>query len=84
MKRTIFSSVIVILLVILGSGIFYWFQIRPSEIRKECSKETKIRVQQEEDAPGEPNYTSKQVNNWYRICLIEHGLAGESLLVNVE
>lgn len=81
MKKILF---IILLLVLLGFFLFYWFQWRPSEIRKECSRETKTRVQQEEDAPGEPDYTSGQVNNWYRICLIEHGLVGESLLVNVE
>lgn len=27
-----------VILVILG-GVFYWFQWRPSEIRKECSGE---------------------------------------------
>jgi len=31
--------IIVIVLVVFG-GLFYWFQWRPSQIRKECSKFT--------------------------------------------
>ena len=28
----------IILLLLLSAGWFYWFQVRPAEIRKECSK----------------------------------------------
>jgi guanylate kinase len=40
MKKVITISTIIVLLV--GSGVFYWFFYRPSEIRSACQKEADL------------------------------------------
>jgi|GEM_PF-3375571 hypothetical protein len=35
-NRTIWPVLIVLLGLCVGGGLFFWFQIRPSQIRKEC------------------------------------------------
>jgi hypothetical protein len=56
----------------LITGAFYWFQIRPSDIRKNCLKY----------ARNKSKY-AVQGNNYYRICLTENGMQPESVFVNV-
>lgn len=63
-----------ILLVIFIAGIallFYWFQWRPNEIRKSCANEATNKYK------GYGNI----VNNYYRLCLVKHGMKPESLFV---
>lgn len=36
-KGVIAISIIALLLIIIGTGWFYWYEWRPSQIRKECS-----------------------------------------------
>jgi len=36
-KKSIWVIVIILTLVLIG-GAFYWWQVRPSQIRKECAK----------------------------------------------
>jgi hypothetical protein len=66
------------LLLILGIIsiylLFYWFQIRPSEIRKKC----------EYDASNKYRYQQKRLNNFYRSRLVQNGMKPESLLVNIK
>lgn len=57
----------------LLSGWFYWFQIRPMNVRKYCVNESM-----------EGNLNKRIKNNNYRICLVKKGLNPESLLVNIE
>jgi hypothetical protein len=33
---------IIIIILILILGAFYWFQVRPTQIRKECAKNSKM------------------------------------------
>ena len=51
----------VILLVIFG--LFYWYEWRPSEIKKECAEKTQKSV-----------LVSKLHDNLYNQCLRENGL----------
>ncbi len=68
---------LIFLSTILIAGWFYWFQWRPSEIRKECFKNISAKS-------GPENWTDSETNNYYRICLVKKGLPAESLLVNID
>lgn len=72
------NILIAIAALLLTTTFFYWFQWRPSSIRKNCefaifSKE----------AVAYRGSKAMQQNNKYRQCLIRNGLAPESLFVNV-
>ena len=82
---------LLILLILIASGIggwFYWFQQRPSEIRKVCVEESVNRADKEvsgwfkalvpEEADKE---ISKKANNFYRECLVKQGMKPESLFI---
>jgi len=67
----------VILIVVIGFGLFYWFQLRPISIKKECNavasdlsgegfKAGKIVAQY----TGEPYFDEAL----YEKCLREHGI----------
>ena len=64
MKKKIILGAIILL--ILG-GIFYWFQWRPAQIRKECSRWINFRV-----LGGTRTAEEKELD--YKECLREHGL----------
>lgn len=77
-KRKFLLRFIILLFVLLAitsivSGVFYWFQWRPGEIRKACLEEVTNRG---------GNATTR--NNRYRACLVQHGLQPESLYVNYD
>lgn len=58
--------------------LFYWFQWRPSEIRKDCvvyAKTNTKDIRPRTDTPA-------VANNYYRDCLARNGLKPESLFVN--
>jgi len=70
--------IITITLIILG-GLFYWFQYRPSEIRKKCAS-----VAQEESKPSGgfdiiTNTRLEKANKAYSDCLAKEGLKPEIL-----
>lgn len=60
-----------ILLVLVLAAMFYWFQIRPQVIRRNC------------ESTLSENMSARQ-NNKFRECLVKNGLAPESLYVNTE
>lgn len=61
-------------LIILVAFGFYWFQIRPSQIRKDC-----YQMVVKANYAGEELYTKG--NGLYRLCLADHGLRPEDLIV---
>ena len=67
------ATIVIIVLILVG--IFYWFQLRPTKIRKECSR---IVNNREGFIPGKfaAEYTGKTYfdEEGYRKCLLEHGL----------
>lgn len=69
--------ILIALSLILGIGLFYWFQWRPSEIRKECGKQTI------EDSKKE-NWNAWTINARYRGCLILKGAEPESMFVDTK
>lgn len=67
-KIVVFTS----LGLLIASGWFYWFQLRPINIRKSCVNEARKK------------YGAISTNNTYRICLVKKGFKPESLLVNID
>jgi hypothetical protein len=55
---------VIIIIALIVIGLFYWYDLRPIKIRKECLK-----------AMGEnPTFASKNQVGKYRACLIKKGL----------
>lgn len=63
MKNKLFYLLLLILLI-AGGSLFYWFQVRPTQIRRECSKYP------DRTADGRKYVGS----NLYLNCLHQHGL----------
>lgn len=75
--KVVMQRVVMIFFLLLGiTSIVYWFQIKPSEIRKSCAAEAESIAKDEDDLV--------LGNNHYRYCLTQNGLKPESLYVNVE
>lgn len=66
---------IYILGFLLIAFMFYWSQVRPVIIRKQCFN--KINEQASKQSSG---FTNSLTNYLYRTCLTEHGLKPENLL----
>jgi hypothetical protein len=63
---------------ILIIGWFYWFQWRPSEIRKNCLSQAKEYAQKRR-AEGK-DLSNALGNSLYRLCLVEQGMKPEPLI----
>ena len=79
-RRLSGKFIVLLMIVILISLWFYWFQWRPAEIRKNCSnldlKEIeKVLGGKLDVRSGIPNF-----NKLYRICLAMNGLKPEDLI----
>ena len=74
MNRPFF--IILILLLVGGSFLFWWFQLRPSGIRKYCLEDSV-----NGDLRAMPYLAGEdlriQENKDYRGCLVRHGMAAE-------
>ena len=68
-----FNSFKVFLVLITIGAWFYWFQYRPTQIRKDCWQ----KVVQEVSGKGEVNRES--MNKYFSLCLVTKGLKSESL-----
>jgi hypothetical protein len=77
MKKTYFI-IIIITTIFIGSLVFYWYELRPSKIRKQCSEEI-----ENKDIPGVLEYRPRQIEyirnpekkiNDYNDCLHRNGL----------
>ena len=78
-KNKIFLAIIATAL--LGGFLFYWFEWRPSEIRKECYSSLQLSggFVDEKGADGLPSLkmmpvSSDKADEFYRDCLRQHGL----------
>lgn len=76
MRNTLLIVFGIILLVALLAGAFYWYQFRPSEIRKICAKQAHDKVNALVDSQGFKSVAeaSKFYDTSYTICIQEHGL----------
>lgn len=61
---------IIVIILILSGGYFYWFQWRPSQIAKECNKEAVEKAKEVKDG----SQAIKIYDICYKSCLREKGL----------
>ena len=72
---------VVLLAVIVGAVILYWFGIRPENVRKDCNKEAieeSVRTISFEDEPDTDKREALQYKaqeNYYTSCLRRNGLS---------
>lgn len=83
-SRTSAISVVFLIILILLSfigGAFYWYELRPSEIRKNCFKEAQEVVDKEEAFVTKflPEKVKDKKAIAYSECLIKNGLEAENL-----
>lgn len=71
-KLNEYRNIIVIALLILA-GAFYWFQYRPSEIKKDCAEWSK-RESYYHVGGGEFKLDDEEYDIKYKQCLREKGL----------
>lgn len=68
---------IVILVAVFLSISFYWYEYRPSNIRKECYSKV-MQILREKGVNNNP--TNEEANNLFRRCLVKEGLNAEDLV----
>jgi hypothetical protein len=72
MKRLLNKTTFLFLAVVLFLlGIFYWYELRPSIILKQCGQEAKAKTR-----------LIVPANNYFRFCLVSNGLSPQSLFVS--
>ena len=77
MKKINLPLKILVVTIVLSliTGWFYWFQWRPSEIRKECAKVSEDKINNlTDDSQNRAIYTEKLFNSLFQACAQEHGL----------
>lgn len=67
-QKTIFLTFFVLLAL-----WFYWYQYRPSEIRKECLQKIRNEMKKRD-------VSNKGANHIYRACLVSQGMEPKNLL----
>lgn len=81
-KVKIFESILYIIFgLAMGSimaGLFYWFQWRPTEIRKDCINYTYLK--RDEKINTDDPLSVEEANRYYRRCFAEKGLKPEDLI----
>lgn len=65
--------VVIILIVCVSSFLFYWYEIRPSNIKSRCANET-IEALSESDIRREPIDWQITYDLKYKTCLNKAGL----------
>lgn len=73
MKRNIFIA-IGILVILLGGGLFYWYEIRPSQIIKKCHALVEDQLNDRRFASQRREYLETGFSPVYERCLKENGL----------
>ena len=81
MNKIVLVVIIIVTILIVGGG-FYWFQLRPEQIRKECWGKTQKSINGEDATPNKfvPGEIvvqyggQKAIDDFYNNCLREHGL----------
>lgn len=64
--------------LVLIMGWFYWFQLRPSNIRKKCYAYT-MEKRDERINTNKP-LTNGEANIYYRRCFVQNGLKPEDII----
>lgn len=78
MNESRYKIFLILLILLLIGGWFYWFQIRPSNIRQKCYAYTLQK--REERINSNDRLTNEEANNYFRRCLVENGLKAEDMV----
>lgn len=70
---------IAISLLVILSGLFYWFQYRPAEIRKQCIAVAREAMKNSIGYEIVTDANTVKGNKAYNDCLVENGLPSENL-----
>lgn len=68
---------LIIIIFLIGAGLFYWFELRPTQIRKECYRNS---FENRFDSNMIENFVRNKIGIYdieeqkYKNCLKEHGL----------
>ncbi len=70
----------IILIIVIAGGSFYWYELRPSKIRKGCVNLVEVQINRNNlgrnyipvDERGDNN--NKDFNSYYEGCLRKEGL----------
>ena len=76
-KENWFKLTIIFIIVIITSGLFYWYEYRPSEIKKECFRgavDFTHEAFEKEDSKGSLEEFKKAYDLFYINCLRKNGL----------
>lgn len=57
----------IILIMLIITSAFYWFQLRPTEIRKKCAQASEV-------ITGDFSWNKEILRQRYNDCLSKHGL----------
>lgn len=68
-----FKQVLTIVLVFAGIFLFYWFQIRPSNIKSTCANETIEKLKSIKEERSADTW-QKNYDLYYEACLNKKGL----------
>lgn len=74
MNNPLLIMILTIIVIVSLGGLFYWYEYRPSNIRKDCM----AYVQEAVNRPGE--LTREGANTKYRACLLRNGMKAEDLV----
>jgi len=74
-KKIIKKNKLALTAVALLLFLFYWFQIRPTIIRKKCF----IEAVSSEKEPQTVDYIKESVNFNYKTCIVKNGMKSESV-----
>jgi len=72
-KKNLNEIIILIVVILVLFGLFYWFSLRPTNIRKDCADESSIEAIVGMLDDKESEY-EKQYNFNYKQCLQRNGL----------
>ena len=73
MKKTI----IIIAILLITGGLFYWYQVRPAMIYNECNwkaRENAIQIAKEKGGIKEGFYLKDDYDWYYKQCLRDKGI----------
>lgn len=77
-KRGIYFLSGLVMVFLIGSAAFYWYEFRPSTIRKDCY--LAVMKKSEERINTDNKLTNDEANNLFRRCLVKNGIRAEDLV----
>ena len=80
MKKIKEYWIIILLILFVVGGLFYWYELRPTKILKECSKWKELSFYDAGATKLGDNWWRKPYDYEIKSCLQEHGLINSNYL----